>query len=427
MPGLLLALATSVIAYLMLGLAPFPGLRQMALFSATGLVAAFLTVACWFPLLDRGLVPSSRFANAISNSLARWPRFRATRRSAALGVVLALLAAVGLARLEPDDDVRQLQSSPPALLQSQREVQRLLQLPSPAQFLWVAGATTEDVLQREERLKPLLDAQVAAGALKGYLALSDWVPSLARQQADAALTARVETQVLAQVGRALGEDLQRPRFDAAALTPQGLLARPESAALRGLWLDDAGRGPGSVVLLQGLVDAAQAASVRAAVQGVEGVRWVDRVAEISTLMARYRGAMSLLLLLGHGAVLLALCWHFGRTAWRAWLPTAIAALFTLAMLGWLGEPLQLFNVLALILLLGIGVDYGIFLLEHDGEGSAWLAVVLGGASTLLSFGLLGLSGTPALRAFGLTMALGTTCVWLLSPLFRRSPSAKPAH
>ena len=67
--------------------------------------------------------------------------------------------------------------------------------------------------------------------------------------------------------------------------------------------------------------------------------------------------------------------------------------------GWLGESLQLFNVLALILLLGIGVDYGIFLLEHDGDGSAWLAVVLGAASTLLSFGLLGLSGTPALRAW----------------------------
>ncbi|HJV95430.1 MAG TPA: hypothetical protein VJ608_05305, partial [Albitalea sp.] len=148
------------------------------------------------------------------------------------------------------------------------------------------------------------------------------------------------------------------------------------------------------------------------------VRWVDKISEISSLMARYRGAMSWLLVLGYGAVWLALWWRFGRAAWRAWLPTVLAALFTLAVLGWLGESFQLFNVLALILLLGIGVDYGIFLLEHDGEASAWLAVVLGAASTLLSFGLLGLSSTPALRAFGLTMALGTACVWLLSPMFR---------
>src|SRR5690606_8327033 len=53
-PGLLLALATSALAYLALGIAPFPGLRQMAVFSVTGLAAAFATAILWFPWLDRG-------------------------------------------------------------------------------------------------------------------------------------------------------------------------------------------------------------------------------------------------------------------------------------------------------------------------------------------------------------------------------------
>jgi predicted exporter len=39
------------------------------------------------------------------------------------------------------------------------------------------------------------------------------------------------------------------------------------------------------------------------------------------------------------------------------------------------------------------------------------------ANTLLSFGLLGLSSTPALRAFGLTMLMGTALVWLIVPCF----------
>ena len=84
----------------------------------------------------------------------------------------------------------------------------------------------------------------------------------------------------------------------------------------------------------------------------------------------------------------------------------------------MGEPLQLFNVLALILLLGMGIDYGIFLMEHRGDDSAWLAVCVGAASTWLSFGLLSLSATPALHAFGLTLLFGIGLVWLLSPLFR---------
>ena len=91
--------------------------------------------------------------------------------------------------------------------------------------------------------------------------------------------------------------------------------------------------------------------------------------------------------------------------------------------GWL-EPLQLFGVLAQLLLLGIGVDYGIFLLEHRDDGASWLAVCLGAASTLLAFGLLALSATPALHGFGLMLLLGIGSVWLLSPCLR--PTADPA-
>ena len=73
-----------------------------------------------------------------------------------------------------------------------------------------------------------------------------------------------------------------------------------------------------------------------------------------------------------------------------------------------------------MLLLGVGVDYGIFLQEHPNRRDpiAWLAVGLSALSTLLSFGLLSLSKTPALQAFGLTMLIGTMTVWLIVPCFR---------
>ncbi|MGC3962058.1 MAG: hypothetical protein QM803_01720 [Rhodocyclaceae bacterium] len=76
-------------------------------------------------------------------------------------------------------------------------------------------------------------------------------------------------------------------------------------------------------------------------------------------------------------------------------------------------------MLAIFLVLGMGVDYGIFLLEHPQreDGAAWLAVGLGAASTLLSFGLLALSRTPALQAFGLVMAIGIATVWTTAPMF----------
>ena len=41
-----------MIGYLTLYLAPFPGLHQIAVFSAVGLLAAWVTVVLWLPLLD---------------------------------------------------------------------------------------------------------------------------------------------------------------------------------------------------------------------------------------------------------------------------------------------------------------------------------------------------------------------------------------
>lgn len=425
LPGMVLALATSVLAYAALAVAPFPGLRQMALFSAAGLVAAFLTVACWYPVLDRQAVRPSRFADRIAASLARWPRFAPSRRMSVGVVLLAVPCVIGLLRLSPSDDLRQLQGSPAALVQAQREVGRLLGLPSPAQFFLVQADDAETLLQREEALKARLAPLLQGGRLAGWSALSDWVPSAARQREDAALTARIESELLHGVNAALGEALERPAFAAAPLTLEAWLAAPVSAAGRALWLGDTLGRPASVVMLRGLDDRSLLPALAAAAEGLPGVRWVDKAGEFGALLGRYRVAMTLLLVLAHAAVFAALWLRLGRGAWRAWLPTALATVLTLAALGLAGQPLQLFNVLALLLLLGVGVDYGIFLFEHQGDGSAWLAVVLGAASTWLGFGLLALSATPALRAFGLTLLLGIGLVWMLAPCLRAPPPPGP--
>jgi len=433
LPGLALALLTSVLGYVALGLPPFPGLRQMALFSVVGIVGAFVTTVVWFPWIDRGAVRATRFSAWIVQGYERWPRFRATRGAWLVHAAVLGACAIGIAHLKVDDDLRQLQGSPKALLETQREIGRLLGLAAPSQFFVVRGASADEVLQREEALKARLDGRIANGELAGYRALSDWVPSRARQAADAALTRRVEDGVIAGVDQVLGEAQQRAPFDAAPLTLQAWLASPASTAGRALWLGavprrDDGSAFASVVMLRGVRDLAALPGIATSADGLPGVRWVDQVQSVSALLGRYRQTMGLLLVAGHVAVLLALAWRYGRRAWRAWLPTAVATVATLALLALAGQPLQLFNVLALALLLGIGIDYGIFLLEREdgGAGAAWLSVVLGAASTWLSFGLLALSSTPALHSFGLTLLFGLFIVGISAPLYRQPAGRTPA-
>jgi predicted exporter len=67
----------------------------------------------------------------------------------------------------------------------------------------------------------------------------------------------------------------------------------------------------------------------------------------------------------------------------------------------------------------VGVDYGIFLLAQPSRRDlrGFVSITLAAASTWLSFGLLALSGTPALRAFGFTLGLGIALAWFLTPFF----------
>jgi predicted exporter len=291
------------------------------------------------------------------------------------------------------------------------------------------------VLQREEALKARLDKLIAAQRISGYQAMSNWVPSAKTQAARRAL---IEDKLLADGGplqgiaTQAGEDAQwiaatRNGLLAAAapLTLDDFLKAPASEPWRHLWLGEMDGGHASIVALRGLGGAAVPEVLRAA-DGLQGVQWADKVAEISSVLGRYRVYMSWVVL-GAYAVVFALLFprYRGRT-WRVLAPTALASIATLALLGFAAQNLQLFHVLALMLLLGVGVDYGIFMQEHPDrrDRTPWLAVGMSAANTILSFGLLGLSSTPALQAFGLTMLLGTALVWLIVPCFGSTNESK---
>lgn len=421
-PGMVLALLTSVVAYLALGLAPLPGLRQMAVFSATGLTAAFLTVVWLFPFLDHRPPASTRFAERFAASLMHWPHWRANRIGLFAAVVLLAFIAFGLSRLSSRDDLRQLHAPPADLVAMQARASLLLGLPSPAQFFLVEGDSPEQVLQREEAFAPRLDALRDAGAITGWQGVSQWLPSQQRQAEDAQLTARLESAVLERLNEALGEAFERPGFAPSPLTPELFRQIPHSGSLLAGWIGEIDGRHGSLILLGGLSPASLDAMQEATV-GMAGVRFSDRSATLSSALSRYRLNMGALVLAGYLGVAVLLFWRYRSQAWRVLLPTVLGSAFTLAVFGIIGWPLQLFGVLALLLLLGMGIDYGIFLLEHPGDGSAWLAVALAGISTLLAFGLLGLSATPALSAFGTTMLIGELSIWILTPFLR--PQVQP--
>ncbi|SEL71304.1 Predicted exporter [Roseateles sp. YR242] len=413
-PIVSLAMATTVIGYALLALPPFPGLRQVAVFSGVGLVAAFVTVLWWFPLLDgHGRMAPTRFAEWLGARRALWPSL-GRRGLAVICLVTAVLAVIGANRLRVDDDIRQLQSAPPALVEQQREFARLIQAPGVAQFFVVRGRSDQEMLEREEALT----AQLRGMGLE-VQAVSDWLPSLRRQHQDATLAVRRLDALRPELAARLEQPVDAPAAAGADLLPSGWLTSPASEPLRAQWLGRLGDDHATAVLLRGAK--AQTRDTRAALAALQldGVTWIDKVEEVSHLLGRYRVLMTGVLLLGYLLTWAALAWRFGSVSWRALAPTALASVLTVSLLAISGQVLQLFHILPLLILLGLGVDYGIFLLEQPGkrETRPFLSVTLAAASTLLAFGLLALSGTPALHAFGLTLLFGVFLAWLLTPFF----------
>lgn len=429
LPGLCLTLLAAVIGYMGLALTPFPGLRQMAVFSALGLFFAWLTVVFWFPaLVGARSLKAGALVRVYGEALRRWPLLRFNRATLAAAVLFALAAGYGISRLGANDDIRLLQNPPKHLIDDQIMLSKLTDAPTPVQYFLVRGDSAEQVLQREEALKAKLDPLVAARAISGYQAVSNWVPS-ARKQAER--RALIEQKLLGDDGPLRGlakqtdEDAQWIAATRAgllatggALTPQDFLKSPASEPSRHLWLGEIEGVHASIVALRGLGRAGLPQVMRAA-DGMPGVQWVDKVEEISSVLGRYRENMSWVVLGAYALVFAMLFPRYRGRTWRVLAPTALASVATLAILGFASQNLQLFHVLALLLLLGVGVDYGIFMQErpdHRGD-AAWLAVGMSASSTFLSFGLLGLSKTPALQAFGLTMLLGIALAWLVVPCF----------
>lgn len=414
LPGIALGLATTLIGYVALLLAPFPGLHQIAAFSVIGLGASFLTVILWYPVLDRGgpLPHGAGMLAAAARHAALWGAPRARQARCALLAVLVLLGLAGLPLLRVQDDVRALQAPPAGLRAQEAAIQRLTGATGGAQFLLVQAADAEAALQAEEALLPGLRQAQQAGQLGGFQAIAQVVPSAARQAGNRALVQRALLApylgpYLAQLGL---EATPEPLPD-APLLPAMLPTEGPLGLLRALALAEGAH----LVLLQ---EGRDLPALRALAAGAPGVRLVSLAEDWSALFGDYRRQAVWLLALSALLMLPLLAWRYRGATPRVLAPALLAVALAPPIGALAGQEFTFFNAMALVLVFSIGVDYAVFCAETTParQPVTMLAVALAAISTLLSFGLLALSDVRAVQAFGTTMLLGVGLAVLLAPM-----------
>ena len=419
--GIVLGLLTTLLGYGALALAPFPGLRQIAVFSVIGLLAAFATVVLWLPILDtaRPTGHAAGLLTAAGRMYAFWEA--APWRGARSVLLLAALTTglAGLALVDADNDVRRMQALSPELLRDQEDIRGLIGTTAATQFLLVEASDDETALRREEAVAPLLARLKTEGALLGAQMPSAFVPSAERQRENQVLVrTALEEPLLSRQRGMLGIDPAKAGVNPSnydILTLNEALASKAVPLLRDLVL-----APGlHVVTLQGL---ARPDAVRAAFADIPGVRLIDPTADFSALLGKYQQRALLLTALSAALMFVALALRYG---WKgsAWVmaPSVIAILLAPAILSLAGQAFTFFHAMALVLLLSVASDYAIFCAESPADRRAvtLLAVWMAALTTLLSFGLLAVSRVPAVHNFGSTMLIGILLALFAAPLASR--------
>ncbi|WP_207849168.1 MULTISPECIES: MMPL family transporter [unclassified Pseudomonas] len=418
--GLTLSLITSAIGYLALAWTPFPALTQIAVFSAAGLLGAYLSAVCLLPaLLQNVELRPAQWPLRLAERLVqlRERLLEHVRTPVLLALVIAFCAG-GLVQLQSKNDIRQWVGAPQRLTDEAQTIARITGYQPTSQFFLVRAANQQELLERQAALSERLQQLVNLDKLQGYLALDQLLsPPSQQQQVRAALSKLPQFwQPLLDLGvplAALQSELQQLQ-SLPAEDIDAALAGPLGEPYRTLWLGPTDDGVAAMTSLQGLNNPSL---LRVQALDLPGVTLVDRLGELNNVFAATQISAAELKLASCVLIVLVLIVPFGfGGALRIVALPLLAALCSLASLGWLGQPLTLFSLFGLLLVTAISVDYAILMREQVGGAAvSLLGTLLAALTTWLSFGLLAVSSTPAVSNFGLAVSLGLAFSFILAP------------
>ncbi len=424
--GLALSAATTAVGFLALCISSFPGLRELAVFGAAGITAALLATAAFLPALavDRPPTPIASWVFRRLNGAFD----RAPRPLLALPALVALVVtAVGLPRARWNDSPRDLNKLDAAQVAEDEEVRGRVVRYEQSRLVVALADDEEAALRHNDAVARILRRAQEDGLLRGQRSLAPLLPSAERQR-EVAAAVRAQPDLWPRLASALtdegfrSEGFEPFRATLAGEPPAPLvyedLMESELASLARPFRVAVGD---RVAFLSFLDEVRDEAALRAELTSVDGARLLDVEGVLTDAYARYRERMSTLLGLGLGAVLVlvALRHRRLRPTIAAYVPAVLAGGSTIATLALCGVELNMLSLVALLLVVGLGVDYGVLLAETSNDPRAHaatrFAVLVAACSTVLGFGLLAFSDQPPLFSIGATAGIGVLASLVLAP------------
>lgn len=430
--SMLLSGLTTTLAFSSLALSDFPGLSGMGRFGGLGVLVALAMTLLLLPSFLNRPVEASPTQLRLASTFEALVEGLVARRGLALAMLLGagLLAGIGVPRLVWQDDPSSLMATDPDLLAEADRVRARVADFEGTRFVVALAEDAETALELNADVAARLEGLIAEGQLEAMGSLHSflWPASLQRanraaferEAMNGALADRVERAFVEQGfrGDAFGDF--RAALEETALPPltrEDLLASPLARVLDA-HVELEGRHA-IVTFLRG-VESSEAMEV--AFAGLEGAYYVDQKALVADLYEGYRRSTIQRVAMGAGIVLLVLFVRYRNFArgLLAFLPAGLATLCTLGVFGLAGIPVNVASAVSLLVILGMGVDYGIFAVDASGraarQGATLSSLLISCVTSIFVFGVLALSAQPVLQSIGLTTGLGVLFALVLSPI-----------
>jgi len=407
-------------AFLPMTISSFPGLAQLGVIAAVGVVGGMLATALVLPWI----LEFHPTGDVIGWSHSLVPLF-------ARGKVAAVAAGVaGLAWLAIDqaslfsDDLSRLNPLPQRLVELDKRIRGELGAPDVRRLFLIDGKSAEEVLLGSERISIDLQNLAQEGSIGSYDAPSRYLPSIAVQRARQArlpseeelrfglsIAVRdlpVDTATFEPFIRDIAAAKARTPIEPPELLPVPLvgdrLASLLSRRADGTWV--------AFILLSGVARPDRLSEIAHQVGG-DSTHYLDLQTESIHVIASYRTDALRWLVGGLAVVFLVLFVALSvRRAVQVSLSLVASLSLTAAILVAMGMPLTPFHLMSLLLVAGMGLDFAVFLSRDDVDTmdlqQTLRSIVICAVTTVIPFGLMVASSAPILRGIGLTVAIGVT-------------------
>ena len=407
LPSMSLSFITTIASYFALFLTSLSLLKQTALFSIFGLTSSFLTVIALYSFIfknDNSILRDS-ILNKSKNILKGYINFFNKKYLIFLTIFVILISIISIPKLKVNFSSNQLYNPPNFLINSETEIYKRLGYSISKNIIISRGDTLEDALENEELLE---------NYFTNYTAISKIFYSKNRQKENIKL---VENNLMPLLKKQI-EDLG---FDNE--TYNKIKSEFENSKNEFLNIEDLIKNMRELKKLilknndKYFIISTTEENDKKIIEN-ENIKIFNINSEINEALDKIAKTAIKTALIAYIIIFAFMIILFNKKhAIAIIVIQIISILLNLSVHSIFNLSLNIFSVFALILSIGISIDYCIFFSKSKAKKEVtFLAIFLSMITTALSFGTLSFSGFIPVKSFGLFLFIGILVSFLLSPV-----------